>query len=63
MKGERNGITSLGGFAARMIVTSPDYVKSRYNLTQLKALETLVADKVQIVRFASPWKPAKLTYY
>lgn len=34
---------------ARMIVTSPDYVKSRYKLSQLKALETLVADAVQIV--------------
>ena len=35
-----------------MIVTSPDYVKSRYKLSQLKALETLVADAVQIVRLS-----------
>lgn len=34
--GERNGITSLGGFLARMVVTSPDYVKSRYKLHMLK---------------------------
>ena len=34
---------------ARMVVTSPDYVKSKYNLKELKALETLVADAVQIV--------------
>lgn len=36
---------------ARMVVTSPDYVKSKYNLKELKALETLVADAVQIVSF------------
>lgn len=47
--GERNGITPLGAFMARMVVTSPDYVKSKYNLKELKALETLVADAVQIV--------------
>lgn len=47
--GERNGITPLGALMARMIVTSPDYVKSKYNLKELKALETLVADAVQIV--------------
>ena len=34
--GERNGITSLGGLLARMVVTSPDYVKSKYNLRMLK---------------------------
>lgn len=33
---------------ARMVVTSPDYVKSRYNLKALKSLETLVADAVQV---------------
>lgn len=34
--GERNGITSLGGFLARMVVTSPEYVKSKYNLRMIK---------------------------
>lgn len=34
---------------ARMVVTAPDYVKSKYKLKELKALETLVADAVQIV--------------
>ena len=34
--GERNGITSLGGFLARMVVTSPDYVKSKYKLHMIK---------------------------
>ena len=34
--GERNGITSLGGFLARMVVTSPEYVKSKYNLKMIK---------------------------
>ncbi|KAJ4163679.1 hypothetical protein LMH87_005390 [Akanthomyces muscarius] len=53
--GERNGITPLGAFMARMVVTSPDYVKSKYNLKELKALETLVADAVQInIPFNNP---------
>ncbi|OTB03804.1 hypothetical protein M426DRAFT_321305 [Hypoxylon sp. CI-4A] len=53
--GERNGITPLGGLLARMIVTSPDYVKSRYKLHQLKAIEDLVAEKVEInVPFNNP---------
>jgi homocitrate synthase len=33
---------------ARMVVTAPDYVKSKYNLKALKSLETLVADAVQV---------------
>ncbi|KAB5572342.1 homocitrate synthase [Coniochaeta sp. 2T2.1] len=53
--GERNGITPLGGLLARMIVESPDYVKSRYKLHQLKDLEDLVANAVQInVPFNNP---------
>ncbi|KAL2759700.1 hypothetical protein ACRALDRAFT_1060295 [Sodiomyces alcalophilus JCM 7366] len=53
--GERNGITPLGGLMARMIVTAPDYVKSRYKLEKLKELETLVADAVQInIPFNNP---------
>ncbi|OAA73447.1 homocitrate synthase [Cordyceps fumosorosea ARSEF 2679] len=55
MLGERNGITPLGAFIARMVVTAPDYVKSKYNLKELKALETLVADAVQInIPFNNP---------
>ncbi|ESA42193.1 hypothetical protein GE21DRAFT_8997 [Neurospora crassa] len=46
--GERNGITPLGGLMARMIVTSPDYVKSKYKLHKLKELEDLVAEAVEI---------------
>lgn len=34
--GERNGITPLGGLMARMVVTSPDYVKSKYKLRMIK---------------------------
>ncbi|MCJ1465283.1 Saccharopine dehydrogenase [Pseudocyphellaria aurata] len=46
--GERNGITSLGGFMARMIVADHEYVTTRYNLHKLKELEELVADAVQV---------------
>ncbi|KAK4186386.1 HMGL-like-domain-containing protein [Podospora australis] len=46
--GERNGITPLGGLMARMVVTSPEYVKSKYNLKMLKELEDLVAEAVEI---------------
>lgn len=53
--GERNGITPLGGLMARMVVTAPDYVKSRYKLHKLKELETLVADAVQVnIPFNNP---------
>ncbi|MCJ1347931.1 Saccharopine dehydrogenase, partial [Peltigera leucophlebia] len=46
--GERNGITSLGGLMARMIVADHDYVTKRYKLHKLKELEELVADAVQV---------------
>ncbi|EFY89168.1 homocitrate synthase [Metarhizium acridum CQMa 102] len=53
--GERNGITALGGLLARMIVSSPDYVRSRYQLSQLKDLENLVAESVEInIPFNNP---------
>ncbi|MCJ1263679.1 Saccharopine dehydrogenase, partial [Lobaria immixta] len=53
--GERNGITSLGGFMARMIVADHDYVTSRYNLHKLKEIEELVADAVQVnIPFNNP---------
>lgn len=53
--GERNGITPLGGLMARMIVSAPEYVKSRYNLKTLKSIEDLVAENVEInVPFNNP---------
>ncbi|KAI0451084.1 HMGL-like-domain-containing protein [Xylaria acuta] len=53
--GERNGITPLGALMARMVVTAPDYVKSKYNLKALKSLEILVADAVQVnIPFNNP---------
>ena len=39
--GERNGITPLGAFMSRMMVTSPEYVKSKYNLLMLKEVSLL----------------------
>lgn len=42
--GERNGITTLGGLMARMIVADREYVTSKYKLSKLKDLENLVAD-------------------
>lgn len=53
--GERNGITPLGGLMARMLVADRDYVKSKYRLEKLKALEDLVAEAVEInVPFNNP---------
>ncbi|KKY33724.1 putative homocitrate synthase [Diaporthe ampelina] len=53
--GERNGITTLGGLMARMIVADREYVATKYNLSKLKDLENLVADAVQInVPFNNP---------
>ncbi|KAK3901989.1 HMGL-like-domain-containing protein [Staphylotrichum tortipilum] len=46
--GERNGITPLGGLLARMVVTSPDYVKSKYKLHMLKEIEDMVAEAVEV---------------
>ncbi|GAB7348984.1 hypothetical protein MBLNU459_g7965t1 [Dothideomycetes sp. NU459] len=46
--GERNGITPLGGLMARMIVADRDYVKGKYDLHKLKAIEDMVADSVEI---------------
>ncbi len=41
--GERVGITSLGGFVARMYANDPQGVAQRYRLGQLRELERLVA--------------------
>ncbi len=41
--GERNGITPLGGFLARMYTLNPERLKSRYRLDMLPELDTMVA--------------------
>ncbi|KAI9099845.1 putative LYS20-homocitrate synthase [Phlyctochytrium arcticum] len=46
--GERNGITPLGGFCARMYVANKEYVMNKYKLHKLRDLENLVAEAVQI---------------
>ncbi|KAI9012706.1 HMGL-like-domain-containing protein [Gaertneriomyces semiglobifer] len=46
--GERNGITPLGGFCARMYVANKDYIMSKYKLHKLRDLENIVAEAVQI---------------
>lgn len=46
--GERNGITPLGGFCARMYTADKDYLKSKYKLHMLRELENLVADAVSV---------------
>jgi hypothetical protein len=46
--GERNGITPLGGFLARMVVTSPDYVLGKYNLRMIKEVEDMVGECVGV---------------
>ncbi|GME75885.1 hypothetical protein B5S28_g3637 [[Candida] boidinii] len=53
--GERNGIVPIGGFMARMIVSCPEYVKSKYNLKYLRELENLIAETVSVnVPFNNP---------
>ncbi len=46
--GERNGITPLGGFIARMYVTNRDLVKRKYKLKKLRKLEEMVANMVGV---------------
>jgi len=46
--GERNGITPLGGFLARMYTIDKERVRSRYNLALLRDLERFVANKAGI---------------
>jgi homocitrate synthase len=53
--GERNGITTLGGLMARMIVADRDYVKSKYKLEKIKEIEDLVAEAVEVnIPFNNP---------
>jgi len=46
--GERNGITPLGGFIARMYADDPAAVKRKYDLPRLKGLDEMVAAMVGI---------------
>jgi len=46
--GERNGITPLGGFVARMYADDPAAIKKKYDLRKLKDLDEMVASMVSI---------------
>lgn len=46
--GERNGITPLGGFLARMYTLDKETIRSRYTLPLIRDLEKFVAKKSQI---------------
>jgi homocitrate synthase len=46
--GERNGITPLGGFIARMYADDPAAIRKKYDLTKLKVLDEMVAAMVGI---------------
>ena len=46
--GERNGITPLGGFIARMYADDPASIKAKYDLPRLKDLDEMVAAMVGI---------------
>jgi homocitrate synthase len=46
--GERNGITPLGGFVARMYADDPAAIKKKYDLRMLKELDEMIASMVSI---------------
>ena len=46
--GERNGITPLGGFVARMYADDPAAIRKKYDLPKLRELDELVASLVGI---------------
>lgn len=46
--GERNGITPLGGFVARMYADDPAAIRKKYDLRKLKELDEMVAGMVSI---------------
>ncbi len=53
--GERNGITSLGGFIARMYTYDRATVRRKYRLTMLRDIELMIADMVGIdIPFNNP---------
>jgi homocitrate synthase len=46
--GERNGITPLGGFAARMYTVNPEYIKKKYKLPMLRDIENYISEVVDV---------------
>jgi homocitrate synthase len=46
--GERNGITPLGGFIARMYADDPAAIRGKYDLRKLKELDEMIASMVGI---------------
>jgi len=46
--GERNGITPLGGFVARMYVADKKYVSGKYKLEMLREIDNMIAEEVEI---------------
>ena len=46
--GERNGITPLGGFIARMYADDPAAIRKKYDLRRLRELDELIASMVSI---------------
>src|SRR5437667_976049 len=46
--GERNGITPLGGFVARMYADDPGAIRKKYDLPKLRDLDELIASLVGI---------------
>lgn len=46
--GERNGITPLGGFVARMYVFNKNGTKKKYRLKKLRKIDALVAEMVGV---------------
>ncbi|TMC59445.1 MAG: homocitrate synthase, partial [Chloroflexi bacterium] len=46
--GERNGITPLGGFVARMYTYNRQLVKKKYRLTRLRKLDEMVGELVGV---------------
>ena len=46
--GERNGITPLGGFVARMYADDPAAIRKKYDLRKLRVLDEMVASMVGI---------------
>jgi homocitrate synthase len=46
--GERNGITPLGGFIARMYAINPALVRKKYKLKKLRKLDEMIANMVGV---------------
>ena len=46
--GERNGITPLGGWIARLYAVEPERIRRRYDLTLLRDIENYVAERTGV---------------